>query len=269
MTLTTTEKGEKETAGEQIATEKAKMNATRDALTKAVDALGVDTATASQLKAKISDLKFTQEQLDKGDTFEVTLKDGKKYTLTYSAAGAEVTASTPTTDKTDTGKKPEDITDVKDNTVTGKAYVTSGTISWTAENQKGEYTLTTGDASEFTPPEGATPKYEDGKLTGYTVTSEDADGNTVTTTYTPTYSDASGMTDEQRKELAMQALMGKTGKSKTELEAAGYTNIRLENASIVTWTVTQTTQKKTDKRSNWVKRSDMTATRIGQLWVIP
>lgn len=247
MTLTTTEKGEKETAGEQIATEKAKMNATRDALTKAVDALGVDTATASQLKAKISDLKFTQEQLDKGDTFEVTLKDGKKYTLTYSAAGAEVTASTPTTDKTDTGKKPEDITDVKDNTVTGKAYVTSGTISWTAENQKGEYTLTTGDASEFTPPEGATPKYEDGKLTGYTVTSEDADGNTVTTTYTPTYSDASGMTDEQRKELAMQALMGKTGKSKTELEAAGYTNIRLENASIVTWTVTQTTQKKTDK----------------------
>ena len=245
VTLTTTEKGEKETAGEQIATEKAKMNATRDALTKAVDALGVDTATASQLKAKISDLKFTQEQLDKGDTFKVKLDDGKTYILTYSAAGAEVTASTPTTDKTDTGKKPEDIDDVYNNTVTGTAYVTSGTISWTAENQKGEYTLTTGDASEFTPPEGAVPEYKDGKLTGYTLTSKDNDGNTVTTTYTPTYSDASGMTDEQRKELAMQALMGKTGKSKTELEAAGYTNIRLDNASIVTWTVTQTTQTTT------------------------
>ena len=244
VTLKTTEKGEKETAGEQIATEKAKMNATRDALTKAVDALGVDTATASQLKAKISDLNFTKEQLDNGGTFEVTLKDGKKYTLTYSAAGATVT-STPTTDKSDTGKKPEDITDVMDNTVKGTAYVTSGTISWTAENQKGEYTLTTGDASEFTPPEGAVPEYKDGKLTGYTLTSKDNDGNTVTTTYTPTYSDASGMTEEQRKELAMRALMGKTGKSKTELEAAGYTNIRLENASIVTWTVTQTTQKKT------------------------
>ena len=111
VTLKTTEKGEKETAGEQIATEKAKMNATRDALTKAVDALGVDTATASQLKAKISDLKFTQEQLDNGDTFEVTLEDGKKYTLTYSAAGATVTASTPTTDKSDTGKDPENITE--------------------------------------------------------------------------------------------------------------------------------------------------------------
>lgn len=245
VTLKTTEKGEKETAGEKIATEKAKMNAIRSALTNAVDALGVDTATAAQLKAKISSLTFKQEQLDKGDTFEVTLEDGKKYILTYSAAGAKVTASTPTTDKSDTGKKPEDITDVYDNTVTGTAYVTSGTISWTAENQKGEYTLTTGDASEFTPPEGATPKYEDGKLTGYTVTSEDADGNTVTTTYTPTYGDASGMTEEQQNELAMRALMRKTGKSKTELEAEGYTNIRLDNASIVTWTVTQTTQKKT------------------------
>ena len=246
VTLTTTEKGDPGTAGEQIATEKAKKDAIRSALTKAVNKLGIeDTATAAQLKAKIASLPITKEQLDKGDTFEVTLEDGKTYTLTYSAAGAEVTASTPTTDKSDTGKKPEDITDVYDNTVTGTAYVTGGTISWTAENQKGEYTLTTGDASEFTPPEGATPKYEDGKLTGYTVTSEDADGNTVTTTYTPTYGDASSMTEDERKELAMQALMNKTGKTQAELEAAGYTNIRLDNASIVTWTVTQTTQKKT------------------------
>lgn len=249
VTLKTTEKGDPGTAGEQIATEKAKKDAIRSALTKAVDKLGIeDETTAAQLKAKISDLKFTQEQLDKGDTFTAEI-GGKTYTLTYSAAGATVT-STPTEDKTDTGKKPEDITDVYDNTVTGTAYVTSGTISWTAENQKGEYTLTTGDASEFTPPEGATPKYEDGKLTGYTVTSEDADGNTVTTTYTPTYGDASGMTEEQQNELAMRALMRKTGKSKTELEAAGYTNIRLENASIVTWTVTQTTQKKTEETKN-------------------
>ena len=246
VTLKTTEKGEKETAGEQNATEKAKKDAIRKALTTAVDQLGIeDAATASQLKAKISGLTFTQEQLDKGDTFTETI-GGKTYTLTYSAAGITVvTTEAKDEDKNVPGKKPEDITDVYDNTVTGTAYVTSGTISWTAENQKGEYTLTTGDASEFTPPEGAVPEYKDEKLTGYTLTSKDNDGNTVTTTYTPTYSDASGMTDEQRKELAMQALMGKTGKSKTELEAAGYTNIRLENASIVTWTVTQTTQKKT------------------------
>ena len=248
VTLTTTKKGETETAGEQIATEKAKKDAIRKALTTAVDQLGIeDPATASQLKAKISGLNFTQKQLDNGDTFKVKLDDGKTYILTYSAAGATVT-STPTEDKTDTGKNPEDITDVYNNTVTGTAYVTSGTISWTAEGQKGEYTATVGDASVLTPPEGATPEYKDGRLTGYTVTSEDADGNTVTTTYTITYGNTSSMSPDELNRLAVQNLMEKTGcKTLEELAAAGYTNIRFDNASIVTWTVTQTTQKKTDK----------------------
>lgn len=249
VTLTTTEKGDPGTAGEQIATEKAKKDAIRSALTKAVDKLGIeDETTAAQLKAKISGLPITKEQLDNGDTFEVTLEDGKKYTLTYSAAGATVTASTPTEDKTDTGKNPEDITDVMDNTVKGTAYVTAGTISWTAEGQKGEYTATVGDASVLTPPEGATPEYKDGRLTGYTVTSEDADGNTVTTTYTITYGNTSSMSPEELNRLAEQALMKEKGFSTLEdLKAAGYTNIRFDNASTVTWTVTQTTQKKTDK----------------------
>lgn len=248
VTLTTTENGEKGTAGEKNATEKAKKDAIRKALTTAVDQLGIeDPATASQLKAKISGLTFTQEQLDNGGTFKVKLDDGKTYILTYSAAGATVT-STPTEDKTGTGKKPEDITDVYDNTVTGKAYVTSGTISWTAEGQKGEYTATVGDASVLTPPEGATPEYKDGRLTGYTVTSEDADGNTVTTTYTITYGNTSSMSPEELNRLAEQALMKEKGFSTLEdLKAAGYTNIRFDNASTVTWTVTQTTQKKTDK----------------------
>ena len=259
VTLTTTEKGDPGTAGEQIATEKAKKDAIRSALTKAVDQLGIeDAATASQLKAKISDLKFTQEQLDKGDTFTAEI-GGKTYTLTYSAAGATVTASTPTEDKTDTGKKPEDIIDVKDNTVTGTAYVTSGTISWTETGKDGEYTatvgengqyvITDGDASVLTPPENATDIKKDGdRLISYKITSPDENGNPVTTTYTFTYGDPSGMTEKQRKELAMQALMKETGKSQTELEAAGYKNIQLVgNASTVTWTVTQTTQKKTDK----------------------
>lgn len=251
VTLKTTEKGDPGTAGEEIATEKAKKDAIRSALTKAVDKLGIeDAATAAQLKAKISDLKFTQEQLDNGGTFTTEEIGGKIYTLTYSAAGAEVTASTPTTDKSDTGKKPEDITDVMDNTVKGTAYVTSGTISWTAENQKGEFVITEGDASVLNVPDGAEKIFVNGQFTGYKLTSTDNDGNTVTTTYTITHSDASGMTEEQRNQLAMQALMNETGKSQTELEAAGYKNIRLENASIVTWTVTQTTQKKTTNTEN-------------------
>lgn len=246
VTLTTTKKGETGTAGEQIATEKARRDATRDALTKAVDALGVDTATASQLKAKISDLKFTQEQLDNGDTFKVKLDDGKTYTLTYSAAGATVTASTPTEDKTDTGKKPEEIDDVMDNTVKSTAYVTSGTISWTAEGQKGEYTATVGDASVLNVPDGAEKIYVNGQFTGYKLTSTDNDGNTVTTTYTITYGNTSSMSPDELNRLAEQNLMEKTGcKTLEELAAAGYTNIRFENASTVTWTVTQTTQKKT------------------------
>lgn len=258
VTLTTTEKGDPGTAGEEIATEKAKKDAIRSALTKAVDKLGIeDAATAAQLKAKISDLKFTQEQLDNGGTFTTEEIGGKIYTLTYSAAGAEVTASTPTTDKTDTGKKPEDIDDVYNNTVTGTAYVTSGTISWTETGKDGEYTatvgengqyvITDGDASVLTPPENATDIKKDGdRLISYKITSPDENGNPVTTTYTFTYGDPSGMTEKQRKELAMQALMKETGKSQTELEAAGYKNIQLVgNASTVKWTVTQTTQKKT------------------------
>ena len=245
VTLKTTEKGDPGTAGEEIATEKAKKDATRDALTKAVDALGVDTATASQLKAKISSLTFTPEQLDKGGTFTAEI-GGKTYTLTYSAAGATVTASTPTEDKTDTGKNPEDITDVKDNTVKGTAYVTSGTISWTAEGQKGEYTATVGDASVLNVPDGAEKIYVNGQFTGYKLTSTDNDGNTVTTTYTITYGNTSSMSPEELNRLAEQNLMEKTGcKTLEELAAAGYTNIRFENASTVTWTVTQTTQKKT------------------------
>lgn len=258
VTLTTTEKGDPGTAGEEIATEKAKKDAIRSALTKAVDKLGIeDAATAAQLKAKISDLKFTQEQLDNGGTFTTEEIGGKIYTLTYSAAGAEVTASTPTEDKTDTGKKPEDIDDVYNNTVTGTAYVTSGTISWTETGKDGEYTatvgengqyvITDGDASVLTPPENATDIKKDGdRLISYKITSPDENGNPVTTTYTFTYGDPSGMTEKQRKELAMQALMKETGKSQTELEAAGYKNIRLVgDASTVTWTVTQTTQTTT------------------------
>lgn len=252
VTLKTTTEGEKGTAGEEIATEKAKKDAIRSALTKAVDKLGIeDETTAAQLKAKISDLKFTQEQLNNGGTFTTEEIGGKIYTLTYSAAGATVTASTPTEDKTDTGKNPEDITDVMDNTVKGTAYVTAGTIRWTETGKEGEYTATVGDASVLNVPDGAEKIYVNGQFTGYKLTSTDNDGNTVTTvttTYTITHSDASGMTDEQRNQLAMQALMKEKGFStQAELEAAGYTNIRFDNASTVTWTVTQTTQKKTDK----------------------
>lgn len=183
VTLTTTKKGETETAGEQIATEKAKKDAIRSALTTAVDQLGIeDAATASQLKAKISGLTFTQEQLDNGGTFKVKLDDGKTYILTYSAAGATVT-STPTEDKTGTGKKPEDITDVMDNTVKGTAYVTGSKITYQAGAEyKTTGMDTLGIGADFTTaPEGATAVERDGldRITSY----KDKDGKTYRFTY--------------------------------------------------------------------------------------
>ena len=245
VTLTTTEKGSVENESKKPEEEsKARMNAIRDALNNAVGEMGVEDPVKAKLTSAIANATLDPN----GGTFKEEI-DGKIYILTYT--GAEVKVETKEATNPDVpGKNPEDITDVMDNTVKGTAYVTSGTISWTAEGQKGECTATVGDASVLTPPEGATPEYKDGRLTGYTVTSEDADGNTVTTTYAFTYSDASGMTENERKELALQALMRKTGKSQAELEAAGYKNIRLENASTVTWTVTQTTQKKTTKTDN-------------------
>ena len=242
VTLKTTEKGDPGTAGEQIATEKAKRDATRDALTKAVDALGVDTATASQLKAKISDLKFTQEQLDNGGTFEVTLKDGKKYTLTYSAAGAEVT-STPTEDKTDTGKKPEDITDVMDNTVKGTAYVTGSTITY---QHGAEYKTTgmdtLGIGADFTTAPGAVPgSIQTDPTTGRITSYKDKDGKT----YRFTYEDVklNDLTPEEQAALKAAAEKGKDGWT-TEIQTASLTR--------VSWTVMspETTEPKTTPIEN-------------------
>ena len=241
VTLTTTEKGDVENESKRPEEEsKAKMNAIRDALNNAVGELGVEDPVKAELTSAIANETLNPN----GGTFTKTI-GGKTYTLTYT--GADVRVETKEATNPDVpGKNPEDIIDVKDHTVTGTAYVTSGTISWTAEGQKGEYTATVGDASVLTPPEGATPEYKDGRLTGYTVTSEDADGNTVTTTYTITYGNTSSMSPDELNRLAEQNLMEKTGcKTLEELAAAGYTNIRFENASTVTWTVTQTTQKET------------------------
>ena len=244
VTLTTTEKGSVENESTKPAEEsKAKMNAIRDALNNAVREMGVEDPVKAKLESAIAN-----ETLDpKGGTFETEI-EGKKYILTYT--GATVTIETKKAENPDVPEKePGSITDVMDNTVTGTAYVTSGTISWTAEGQKGEYTATVGDASVLNVPEEAKKNYDaDGNFLGYTLTSTDNEGNTVTTTYTITSGNTSSMSAEELNQLAVQNLMEKTGcKTLKELADAGYTNIRFKDVSTVTWTVTQTTQKKTDK----------------------
>ena len=244
VTLTTTENGEKGTAGEKNATEKAKKDAIRKALTTAVDQLGIeDPATASQLKAKISGLTFTQEQLDKGDTFKVKLDDGKTYILTYSAAGAKVT-STPTEDKTNTGKNPEDITDVYNNTVTGTAYVTGSTITY----QHGAEYKTTGvdtlgmGADFKTAPKDADPdsiqKDTAGRITSY----KDKQGNTHSFTYEENV-DLNALTPEEKAALEAAANANKPGWTTENLTAS---------LTRVSWTVKSpdTTEPKTTPIEN-------------------
>lgn len=237
VTLTTTENGEKGTAGEKNATEKAKKDAIRKALTTAVDQLGIeDPATASQLKAKISGLTFTQEQLDNGGTFTTEKIGGKIYTLTYSAAGAEVTETKPT-DATDTGKNPEDITDVKDNTVTGTAYVTGSKITYL---DGGKYATTgmggLGIGENFnTKPDGATEVKTDpntGRITSY----KDKDGKTHSFEYDDNV-DLEHLSPEERAELDKAAT--KNGWTTKDLTA---------NLTRVRWTVKSpdTTETKTE-----------------------
>lgn len=205
VTLKTTTEGEKGTAGEQTATENAKRDATRDALTKAVDKLGVDEATAAQLKAKISSLTFKQEQLDKGDTFEVTLEDGKKYILTYSAAEAKVTPGTPTTEKPDISN-PENVKDVKDHTVTGTAYVTGSKIIWKGEDQNydtGAGTLGIGADFKTAPDDADQDSIQRdtaGRITSY----KDKQGNTHKFEYT-SVDDLNALTPEEKAALEKAA----------------------------------------------------------------
>ena len=245
----TTKDTKTETPGKETAENEAKMNAANDAVKNALMNMGL-TETEALEALNVGTLNTADH------TFTATY-NGKTYTLTYT----DPTTSEDLSKVTDLPNEPGK-TDTKEHTVTGTAYVTKGTISWT-EGKDGEYTatvgenghyvMTDGDASVLTPPKDATDIQKDGeRLTSYTVTTTDKDGNPVTTTYAFTYSDTSSMTEEQREELnrlAEQALMKEKGFStQAELEAAGYKNIRLVgDASTVKWTVTQTTQKKTEE----------------------
>ena len=247
VTRTTTTKGEKHEDGKTDAENVAKKKAIKDALTKAAAASGVDTESDN---FKTAFEKAFNEQVTDGKTsgdFTVTV-DGKTYTFTYDNVTAKVTESKDTTIE---GKEDgKDITDAKDNTVTGSAYVTGGTVSWTDKDQSKSFTEITGNGgSELPTPDNvagaSNAHYDDnGKLLSFDVvtTTKDADGNdvTVTTTYTFTYKTLNDVDDVDA--LAWAKLSEKTGMSKEELIAAGYSNVRLEDYTSVTWNITTTTK---------------------------
>lgn len=180
VTLTTTKEDGEGTAGKEEAEAEAKKVAIQEALKNAVNRLDVDNDTKAKLKDKINPDELNLN----GGIFEVTLKDGKTYTLTYSDAGVTVTPGTPTKDTTGISN-PENVKDVKNHTVTGTAYVTGSTIIWKGEDQNydtGAGTL--GIGADFkTVPDGADPdsiqKDTAGRITSY----KDKQGNTHSFTY--------------------------------------------------------------------------------------
>ena len=198
VTLTTTEKGSVENESKKPEEEsKAKMNAIRKALNNAVGEMGVEDPVKAKLTSAIANATLDPN----GGTFTAEI-DGKTYTLTYT--GADVRIETKDATNPDvSGKDPENITDVKDNTVTGTAYVTGSTITY----QDGAEYKTTGagtlgiGADFKAAPAGATEVETDesGRITSY----KDAQGTTHSFEYTGV--DLNALTPEERAKLEAAA----------------------------------------------------------------
>lgn len=198
VTLTTTEKGSVENESKKPEeASKAKMNAIRKALNNAVGEMGVEDPVKAKLTSAIANATLDPN----GGTFTAEI-DGKTYTLTYT--GADVRIETKDATNPDvSGKDPENITDVKDNTVTGTAYVTGSTITY----QDGAEYKTTGagtlgiGADFKAAPAGATEVETDesGRITSY----KDAQGNTHSFEYTSV--DLNALTPEERAKLEAAA----------------------------------------------------------------
>ena len=161
--------------GKDEAETTAKTDAIKDALQGAAGKYGID-LTKDELKGI---------DLTGGDL--TVIRDGKKYTFHYTGATVTVSATTATGETTVDGKDAEDV---KETTVTGTAYVTNGTISWSKTDQEGSFTqsvVNTGSSLEAMPqrPDTSLPgvkyvKEADGTEV-YTVTTKNADGSTTDT----------------------------------------------------------------------------------------
>lgn len=164
-------------SGKDEAETTAKTEAIKDALRNAAKEYDI-TLTEDDLK----DIKLTGGDL-------VVTRDGKKYTFHYTEAGVKSSTPTSTGETTVDGKDAEDV---KETTVTGTAYVTSGTISWSKQDEKGNYTasgtLKPGDnhiASKPAKPTGDNVTFtQEGDAAVYTVTTKNPDGSITETIYT-------------------------------------------------------------------------------------
>lgn len=217
--------------GKDEAEAAAKTEAIKDALRNAAKQNGIE-LTEDELKG----IKLTGGDL-------IVTRDSKKYTFHYTKAGVEYSAPIDTGDTTVDGKEAEDV---KETTVTGTAYVTNGTISWSKPGESGTYTasgtLKPGDnhiASKPAIPQGdnVVKSFTNDAIV-YTVTTKNPDGSITETIYTFKEAVVSIGSPEERQ-AAWEALAASTGKSIDDLRAEGYTisDINFDTVTKTSWTV--------------------------------
>lgn len=260
--------------GKDEAEAAAKTEAIKDALRNAAKQNGIE-LTEDELKG----IKLTGGDL-------IVTRDSKKYTFHYTKAGVKYSAPTATGDTTVDGKEAEDgkdAEDVKETTVTGTAYVTKGTISWSKDGQTGTYTasgiIKDGEHAAEKPeiPEGAVESTNANGDTVYTVTTHNPDGSTTETIYTFKTEKDVTLTDKQKEDAAWEALAKAEHKSVEELQKEGYkidsstfTDITKTSWTVETKTSTTETTKETLNQTlvddTWTLTGTTLKTKDGQIY---
>lgn len=233
-------------SGKTEAETAAKTDAIKDALRNAAQKEGIT----------LTDAELANVALNGGTLTVTREKDGQTTTYAFQYKGAEITSSQTVSKPSDTTVDGKDAEDVKETTVTGTAYVTKGTISWSKQDEKGNYTasgtLKPGDnhiASKPTIPEGAVESTNANGDRVYTVTTQNPDGSSTETIYTFRKAFVSIGSPEERQ-AAWEALAASTGKSVATLQAEGYTitDINFGTVTKTSWTVE--TRTRSTKETN-------------------
>lgn len=229
-------------SGKDEAETTAKTEAIKDALRNAAKEYDI-TLTEDDLK----DIKLTGGDL-------VVTRDGKTYTFHYTEAGVKYSGPTATGDTTVDGKDAEDV---KETTVTGTAYVTSGTISWSKKGEDGTYTasgtLKPSDHHIASKPEIPTGDNVVKSFTNdaiiYTVTTKNDDGSITETIYTFKEAFVS-LTPSEKEKAAWDALAKAENKTVQQLKAEGYTisDIKFDSITKSTWSVVTRTHTTDEKK---------------------
>lgn len=252
VTEITKNEGQVEGGQESIksAEETAKLEAIKAALTDAAKKTGIN-VDSEDFKNQLN----TIDPTGKGQlNLSYTDVDGNVHTVTLRYDGATVSAPQP--GSSDPSKNTETREDVKDNTVTGTAYVT-GSNTWTESGSlngtyvkpgSGELPSLDGWTIASKDPEKGTTTYKKED----TVTSPDGTITKITRTCTITESSAS-LTDAEKEEIAWKELQNKSGKDKATLLQEGYSidigSMDFSGIKRVEWTIdTLSESTKTDAK---------------------